>query len=97
MKRDYFVNEFGNKEYYIVKELERTMSHHLNRGSATYTDYDCGNCDGALCHKCRPIFTVTAYTKPTFNEEFGCIETKIAKFSRFKNADEALAFYQNMV
>ena len=43
----------------VLSSLE--MSGHTHYGSPYETATDCGNCDGARCHKCNDIYVVTDY------------------------------------
>ena len=38
--------------------LNKHYNGHMYRGSATETDSDCGNCDGARCDTCKEYWTV---------------------------------------
>lgn len=95
-----WVNEYGYDEGYVYRDISKSYTGHLYRGSAMETDSSCGNCDGARCDTCKPIWTVTRYDPPhkeyvpEYDDEFWCdtmVEKKI-----FCNQEDAKNFYNSL-
>ena len=95
MKEKTFVNEYGFKEKHTTKTIELELSGHLYRGSAFETSDNCGNCDGANCHRCCNIWTVIKYSDPIMTDD-GYYELKVVKRKIFYNEDEAMSFYKKL-
>ena len=91
-----YINDFGNKEFYVRKEINKTYTKHTNSGSGTSSSSDCGNCDGARCSSCKEVFDVILYSIPFYNPEWFCDEVKILKSRRFYDAQKAIAFYSTL-
>lgn len=59
-----WINEYGYDEGYTYRSIDKCLTGHLWRGSAMETDSSCGNCDGANCDHCEPMWTVAHYGPP---------------------------------
>ena len=95
-KDEEFVNKFGRTERYVSKEIIKSLTGHVNRGSAFSTDSSCGNCDGARCEWCSERFEVSHYDIPTINEEWGYEEDVLIERKVFWNKEEALEYYESI-
>ena len=96
MQDGIFINDYGYKEKYTRKQIDKELTGHMNLNSPFSLSDDCGNCDGALCHRCRPMYRVTSYDIPRYNEKYGCDELVKIVSKIFFDEQEALEFYKSL-
>ena len=89
-----FTNYWGVEEAYTRKSITSYMSGHSNRGSAFYSDHECGNCDGGRCDSCEEIYVVISYGPPKYNGMYE--ETTLLFWKRFVDINEAFEFYNSL-
>lgn len=88
-----------DKDGSVVKDLTMFKSGHVYRGSAMETADNCGNCDGAACHMCRPIYEVAVYAPPVATPTiFGWdeIEQKRISYKRYHSLENAKKYYESL-
>ena len=91
-----FVNDFGKDEIFIKKEINKSLTGHINRGSGISSSDNCGNCDGARCSNCKEVYDVVMYDTPFYNPETGSDEIKTLICKRFYDAKKAIDFYESL-
>ena len=74
-------------EAWRKKALEKSLSGHLYHGSAMETSSSCGNCDGANCDTCAPVWTVFRVRVP---------DRPFTSWTRFDDKAEAEAYYNSI-